>query len=301
MCTRREYLPDSPRDLKLCGLSFCSYLWKTCSSGWVTWKHSSLLRILGLYQCRLHLNDHLASQAMLAIILHCGNRGVRERRKKLICITSKCVRDKEAQILKGPCTQYLRQKVGMVVDAIHGDKPRIGGDRSTMDALFSVDALFRKENVLECPVWKLAQYLRHRSLMPGLSLWSNLGSQQRLLGYLDAPLYLTSHGSAYPRRKLLEDLDSMKGAAGVRKEQGSGVHAWRNKALEESQLHHNDKALAERLLDHSGGIHDDHYAFCKLPQHQRVSREGGSCGRPCAAVPDRPVGKRVPQVQAALR
>ena len=163
----------------------------------------------------------------------------------------------------------------MVVDAIHGDKPRKKEDRSIMPALFSVDGLFRKENVLECPLWRLAQYLRHRSLMPGLSLGSNLCSQQQLLNYLDAPLYLTSHGSAYPKKRLLEDLDSMKGAAGVRREYGGGVHAWRNKALEESQLHHNDKALAERLLDHSGGIHNDHYAFCNYPNIKESAERAG--------------------------
>ncbi|CAL8461819.1 g1350 [Coccomyxa elongata] len=237
----------------------------------VTDDHVSLILNTQHYQTRLQLNNHLASQAHLAIILMCGNRGVRERRKKLICITSKIVRAKEIEILKGPCVQHLRQKVGMVADVTTGDKPRTAGDASLKRALFSIDGLFRKENVLECPVWKLAQYLRHRSLMPGLSLGSNLDSQQQLLNYLDAPLYLTSTGIAYPTGKLMEDLDRMKAAAGLRKQQGSGVHAWRNKALEESQLHHNDKAMAERLLDHSGDVH----AFCNYPNIKESAQLAG--------------------------
>ncbi|CAL8465962.1 g5498 [Coccomyxa elongata] len=241
----------------------------------VTDDYVSLILNTQHYQCRLQLNDHLASQAQLAVILVCGNRGVRERRKKLICVTSKPVREKEMEILKGPCVQHLRQKVGMVVDATHGDKPRSAGDRTLKLAMFSVDGLFRKENVLQCPVWKLAQYLRHRSLMPGLSLESNLCSQQQLLNYLDAPLYLTSTGAAYANRKLLDHLDIMKVAAGLRKEHGSGVHAWRNKALEESQLHHNDKAMAERLLDHSWDIHDDFYAFCNYPNIKESAQLAG--------------------------
>ncbi|CAL8463155.1 g2689 [Coccomyxa elongata] len=242
----------------------------------VTDDYVSLILNTQHYQSRLQLSDHLASQAQLAIILVCGNRGVRERRKKLICIISKIVRAKEIEILPAcNCVQHLRQKVGMVVDVTHGDKPRTAGDMSLKRALFLADGLFRKENVPECPLWKLAQYLRHRSLMPGLSLGSNLGSQQQLLDYLDAPLYLTSTGCAYRRDKLLEDLDMMKTAAGLRKEQGSGVHAWRNKALEESQLHHNDKAMAERLLDHSGDVHDDFYAFCNYPNIKESAQLAG--------------------------
>ena len=103
--------------------------------------------------------------------------------------------------------------------------------------------------------------------MPGLSLKSNLCSQQQLLKYLDAPLYLTSTRIAYANRRLLDHPDIMKTAAALRKQHGSGLHmhAWRNKTLEESQLHHNDKAMAKRLLDHSGGIHYDFYAFCNYP------------------------------------
>lgn len=71
----------------------------------VTDDYVSLILNTQHYQCRLQLNDHLASQAQLAIILVCGNRGVRERRKKLICITSKPVRDMEMENPEGSlCT-----------------------------------------------------------------------------------------------------------------------------------------------------------------------------------------------------
>ena len=115
----------------------------------VTDDYVSLILNTEHYQCALQLNDHLASQAQMAIILVCGNTGVRERRKKLICITSKPVREKEMEILKGPCVQTL----GMVVDATHGDNPRSAGNRTLKFVLFSADALFRKDNVLQCPVW----------------------------------------------------------------------------------------------------------------------------------------------------
>ncbi|BDA44316.1 hypothetical protein COCOBI_05-5000 [Coccomyxa sp. Obi] len=162
------------------------------------------------HQSRLHLNDHLASQAQMATQIACANRGVRERRKQLVCITSMPLRAKEVEILSGPCKDYLQHKIGMVVDAVHGDKPRTGGDKSYKADMFVVDTLFRKEDVQLCPVWRLCQYLRRRSLMPGLSLDEHLESQQQLLDFLDAPLYRTSTGCAYYGGKLGSDMDAMK-------------------------------------------------------------------------------------------
>ena len=104
------------------------------------------------HQSRLHLNDHLASQAQMAIQSACANRGVRERRKQLVCITGMPLRAKEVEVLSGPCADYLQHKIGMIVDAIHGDKPRTGGDKTYKADLFVVDALFRKEDVQLCPL-----------------------------------------------------------------------------------------------------------------------------------------------------
>ncbi|CAL8462383.1 g1916 [Coccomyxa elongata] len=155
-----------------------------------------------MYWIRLHLNDHLASQAQMATQIACANQGVRERRKQLVCITSMPLRAKEVELLSGPCADYLQHKIGMIVDAVHGDKPRA-----------------------------------HR----------------------------TSTGSGYYEGKLGSDMVAMTQAAGIPKEYGSGTHALRHKGMQNSQLLLNEMEKACRQLDHSGGVHDDYYAFCIAP------------------------------------
>ena len=93
----------------------------------------------------------------------------------------------------------------------------------------------------------------------------HLESQQQLLDFLDAPLYRTSTGSSYYEGKLGSDMDAMKQAAGIPKEYGSITQALRHKGMQDSQLLLNEMDKARRQLDHSGGVHDDYYAFCNYP------------------------------------
>ena len=93
----------------------------------------------------------------------------------------------------------------------------------------------------------------------------HLESQQQLLDFLDAPLYRTSTGSSYYEGKLGSDMDAMKQAAGIPKEYGSSTQAPRHKGMQDSQLLLNEMDKACRQLDHSGGVHDDYYAFCNYP------------------------------------
>ncbi len=71
--------------------------------------------------------------------------------------------------------------------------------------------------------------------------------------------------SSYHEGKLGSDMDAMKQAAGIPKEYGSGTHALRHKGMQDSQLLLNEMDKACRQLDHSGGVHDDYYAFCNYP------------------------------------
>ncbi|CAL8469018.1 g8559 [Coccomyxa elongata] len=134
-------------------------------------------------------------------MLVCGNRGVKERRKVLICITSKPVRAKEVEILKGPCMQHLRHKVGMVVNATHGDKPRIGGLWASESPKFR--PLYDDVNWIGDKEYEAALQLvgdRHRQ---GTEVWMNacrfLGDT--LLQDSVAVMRLTNMDSTIPRER----------------------------------------------------------------------------------------------------